>query len=285
MMGTFGGIVGSKPFAILVNSFGWRQAMLVIAAVGVVICIVCWVVIKDKPGDTKPPQSETAGLLIGIKEIAGKSQNWLIGLYGCMAYIPLAAFADLWGVPYFMQRYSLNNEMASSCTIFIYLGIALGCLSAAYLSQKLRSRKTVMSFSSTTTCLGFSAVLYMPGLSYNAVLYLLFITGILSGFSILYFVVAKETNSIKHTATTAGFINALVMTCPIIFQPLLGGLIDYSWNGSFDSNGTPAYTLQNYEFALSAVLVILLISRVLVFFIHETYIRSEEVQGEADKRS
>lgn len=281
MMGTLGGMFGSKPFAILVNSFGWRSAMLVTAAVGGVIGLICWLMIEDKSVTAKSPKSKEIGLLVGIKDIAKKPQNWLIGLYGCMVFIPLAAFADLWGVPYFMQRYGLSNETAASGTIVVYLGIAIGCLATSYLSKKLQSRKKVMSFSSTTTLLGFVAVLYLPGLSYNTVLCLLFVTGILSGFSILYFAVAKESNSIEHTATTVGFINALVMICPIIFQPLLGGLIDYSWNGLFDANGAPAYTLQDYEFALGAVLIGLLIGRILVCFIDETYTKFEEIQGEA----
>ncbi len=280
MMGTLGGMFGSKPFAILVNSFGWRGAMLIAAAVGVIISLICWFVIKDKPDETKSYKPEEAGLLVGIKDIARKPQNWLIGLYGCMVYIPLAAFADLWGVPYFMQRYGLSNETASSGTIVVYLGIAIGCLICSSISKRLKSRKKVMSFSSTATFLGFLAVLYIPELTYNEILLILFFTGVVSGVSFLYFAVAKEGNSIRHTATTVGFINALVMICPIIFQPLLGGLIDYSWTGSFNSDGTPAYTLQDYKFALSAVLIGLLISRILVFFIHDTYTKSQEIQGE-----
>lgn len=280
MMGTLGGMFGSKPFAILVNAYGWRLAMLIAAAVGIVVCLICWFVMQDKPNQTKNIKHNEVSLLDGINAIASKPQNWLIGLYGCMVYIPLAAFADLWGVPYFMQRYGLSNEQASYGSIVVYIGVAIGCFATSYVSKKLRSRKKVMSLSSTATFLGFLAVLYLPNLSYNVVIGLLLLTGILSGFSILYFAVAKESNSIEYTATTVGFINALCMLCPIIFQPLLGGLIDYSWSGSFDANGSPAYTQQDYEFALGAVLVGLLIGRTLVFFIKETYAKSEEDTSE-----
>jgi len=281
MVGTLGGVFGSKPFAILVNAYKWRPAMLIAAAIGVAVCFICWFVMQDRQTQVENLKHNESSLLEGINAIAKKPQNWLVGLYGCMVYIPLAAFADLWGVPYFMQRFSLSNEEASYGSIVVYIGIALGCFSTSYISKKLRSRKKVMAFSSTSTFLGFLAVLYLPNLSYNAVVCLLLATGILSGFSIIYFAIAKESNSIKYTATTVGFINALCMTCPIIFQPLLGGLIDYSWNGSFDLNGSPAYTTKDYEFALGAVLIGLLIGRILVFFIDDTYAKSEEKISES----
>lgn len=276
MMGTLGGIFGSKPFAILVNAYGWRLAMLIAAFVGIIVCLTCWLVMQDRPNDAENKKSNESSLFEGIKTIATKTQNWLIGIYGCMVYIPLAAFADLWGVPYFMQRYDLSNEQASYGSIVVYIGVAIGCFATSYVSKKLRSRKKVMALSSTATFLGFSAVLYIPNISYNIAIGLLFITGILSGLSILYFAVAKESNPIQYTATTVGFINALCMMCPIIFQPLLGGLIDYSWDGSFDAIGSPAYITADYEFALGAVLIGLLIGRILVFFIDDTFKKSEE---------
>lgn len=280
MMGTLGGIFGSKPFAILANDFGWRHAMLIIAAVGVVISLVSWFIMQDKINNKKPKNPEKQ-LLIGIKNIIRKPQNWLLGLYGCLVYIPLAAFADLWGVPYFMKRYGINNELASTGSIVTYLGIAIGCLAGSSVSRRFKSRKKVMTFSSIATFIGFTVALYCQSLSYNAVLCIFFISGIASGLSFLYFSAAKESNAIKHTATTVGFINALVMICPIIFQPLLGGLIDYSWEGSFNSDGTPAYSLQDYSFALSAALIGLLLSIILVFFIRETYSNEEEIRSES----
>lgn len=283
MMGTLGGMFATKPFAILVNTFGWRHAMLIASGVGVVIGLICWFVMRDRTDKAETPQTE-AGLMTGIRNVIKKPQNWLLGMYACLVYIPLAAFADLWGVPYFMKRYDLTNEAASTGSIIVYLGIAIGCLLGSAVSEKMCSRKKVMSLSSMLTFAGFSAVLFMSNLSYNIVLFILFIAGSFSGLSFMYFASAKESNPIEYSATAVGFVNGLCMTCPIIFQPLLGGLIDYSWDGSFDRSGAPAYTLENYEFALGAVLVGLLLSRVLLFFIKETYKQPEEVQREAVER-
>lgn len=273
MMGTFGGIFGGKPFAYLANSQGWRHAMLLAASIGIVVMIVSWLVVRDRP-EGKPKLIHSENLFDGLKEIIAKPQNWLIGLYGLVMYLPLSAFAELWGVPYLMQRFSVNNEQASYGTLMVFVGYAVGCALSAWLSDKWSSRKRVMSVSVTGTFFGFIAVLYLPT-DYTTTLGLLFVTGAVSGLSILYFAAAKESNSSAISATIVGFTNALVMVSGLVFQPLLGALIDYSWDGSFNDAGAPAYTFADYQFALGAVVFSMLVGRLIVHFIHETYTPEE----------
>ena len=270
MMGTFGGMVAGFPFAKLSNGQGWRNAMLIAAAVGVVVMIVSWFVIKDKP-DHKKSQSAEGGLLDGLKIIAAKPQNWLVGLYSLMMFLPLCVFAELWGTPYLMQRFGISNELASCGGIMVLVGYAIGCSVSSKLSDYWKSRRKVMALSVTWTFIGFAVVLYAPGLSFYPVLAAMFLSGIASGFSILYFTTVQENNPRKYSATSVGFTNALCMASGFIFQPLLGKLIDYSWDGNFSADGAPLYALKDYQFALSAVLFAFLLGRVIVFFIQETY--------------
>ncbi len=270
MMGTFGGMVAGFPFAKLSNAHGWRNAMLIAAIVGVVVMIISWFVIKDRP-DHKKSQIAEGGLLDGLKIITAKPQNWLIGLYGLMMYLPLCVFAELWGTPYLMQRFGIANEKASYGAIMVFVGYAIGCSISSKLSDYWQSRRKVMALSVTWTFIGFSVVLYAPGFSFNMVLVSMFLSGIAAGFSILYFPAVQENNPTKYSATSVGFTNALVMASGFIFQPLLGKLIDYSWDGNFNVDGAPLYALKDYQFALSAVLFAFLLGRFIVFFIQETY--------------
>ena len=61
------------------------------------------------------------------------------------------------------------------------------------------------------------------------------------------------------------------MVSGLIFQPLLGALIDHSWDGNFGADGAPIYALKDYQFALSAVILALLIGGIIVLFFKETY--------------
>lgn len=270
MMGTFGGMFGGAPFARLANAQGWRSAMLIAATVGIIVMLIAWIVVRDRPAH-KISQTSEGNLLDGLKIIASKPQSWLVGLYSLMMFLPLCVFAELWGTPYLMQRFGISNEVASYGGIMVLIGYAMGCSVSAKLSDYWQSRKKVMSLSVTWTFIGFAIVLYAPGLSFYGVLAAMFLSGIASGFSILYFTTVQENNPTKYSATSVGFTNALCMASGFIFQPLLGKLLDYSWNGNYGTDGAPLYTLEDYQFALSAVLFAFLLGRVLMFFIKETY--------------
>ncbi len=273
MMGTFGGMFGSSPFALLVNGFGWRSAMLVAAFVGVGVALASWLIIRDYPKDIEQEGSNPsqAPLLQGIKMVASNPQNWLIGIYGCMMYLPLSAFAELWGVPFLMERYGIDNELASRGSIMVFLGMALGSPLGAWLSNYCQSRKKIMSWAALGTLISFAVVIYVPNIPLNLMFGILFLGGLISGGQILYFAAAKEVSPPHNSGTTIGFTNCLVMTSGPIFQPLLGWLLDLAWDGKVTAAGMPIYSLITYQYAFSAVIVSLLFSWIIVQFVRETY--------------
>lgn len=273
MMGTFGGMFGGRPFAILSNAVGWRDAMLIAAAIGVGITITSWLIIRDR----KPHQQHTTDkksenkLLDGLKVIATNPQSWLIGIYGSLMYVPISAFAELWGVPYLMKAHNINNETASFASAMVFLGMAAGSPLGAVLSNKIKSRIKVMSWSAITTMMTFCYVIYIPNLSLMLTYILLFLSGLLCGGQILYFAAAKEINPIQYSGTTIGFTNALVMSSGFIFQPLLGFILDFAWDGMLSPEGIPVYSLDDYQQALTTVPICLLFAWLIMFFVRETY--------------
>mgnify|MGYP002783774961 CR=1 FL=1 len=272
MMGTLGGTFGGSPFALLVNGLGWRSAMLVASLVGSGVALAAWLIVRDYPKEESTVVTQTQPpLLAGLKIVASNPQNWLIGIYGCMMYLPLSAFAELWGVPFLMKAYGINNELASRGTIMVFLGMALGSPLGAWLSNTFQSRKKVMSWSALGTLVSFGIVFYVPNIPLNVMFAILFMGGMISGGQILYFAAANEINPPHNSGTTVGFINCLVMVSGVVFQPLLGWLLDLAWDGQMTAEGAPIYTLATYQYAFSAVVAALLLSWVIIQYVRETY--------------
>lgn len=276
-LGTIGGTFGGKPFAVLVNAIGWRPSMMVAACVGVCVIVASWMIIRDRKESTEGhlPSKELekdSSILAGLKVVAKNPQSWLIGLYGCLMYLPLSAFAELWAVPYLMQVHGIDNEIASSASVMVFIGMAVGCPLAAWFSDKFQSRIKVMEYSALGTALLFMLIVYCPAIPLSLTFPLLFITGVICGGQILYFAAAKEINPPQTSATTIGFTNSLVMFSGIIFQPLLGFLLDGFWDGAKSvETGLPEYSTYAYQVALSPVPICLFAAWILLKFIKETY--------------
>lgn len=273
MMGTFGGSFGGRPFAMMSNAFGWRYSMLIAAVVGIGIVFMAWFVIRDYPKHREKTRKvvKSADLWEGLRIIVRNPQNWLIGLYGCIMYLPLSAFAELWGVPFLMAKYGISNELASTACTMVLIGMGLGSAVSAWCSDQLRSRTKVMSAAMIGTFICFSLAIYTPNLPLSLMFPLLFIAGLISGGQILYFAATKENCPDNIAATVVGFTNCFVMLSGFIFQPLLGKALDFFWDGQMLANGTPLYSVKTYEMSMSIVCVALLMGCILIRFIKDTY--------------
>lgn len=271
-MGTLGGSFGGLPFAVLVNAVGWRSSMLIFAFVGLLLSVVAFLFIQDSPANSLEKKEEVPfqGMLKGLKIISSNPQSWLVALYGCLTYLPLSAFAELWGVPFLMQRYGISNDKAALGSLYVFIGMGFGSILAAWISKIVKSRKKVMSGSALGTLGLFSLIFYGPSCPLGLTFGLLFFGGLVSGGQILYFAVSKEANPSWASGTAIGFVNCGVMISGVIFQPLLGVLLDQTWDGRM-KGGLPFYTVYNYQIAFSAVCIALLLGWFLTYFIKETY--------------
>lgn len=279
MLGTFGGIFGTRPLAILVNAQGWRAAMVIMAIIGIGVTLASWMIIRDHPkghvGDNYAAVQE-AGLLEGLKIIIKSPQIWLVGLYGALMYVPLSGFAELWAVPYLMQTYNVNNEVAAIASIMVFLGMGLGCPLSAWISDFVQSHKRVMSLAALGAMLFFLIAIYVPGISLNVMFIILFIAGLFTGGQILYFAAAKESSPSYASGTSVGFTNGLLMSSGFIFQPLLGYLLDLAWDGQMTAEGTRYYSAAVYQIAMTAIPISLFLAWVVLYFIRETYPKKQK---------
>jgi hypothetical protein len=61
------------------------------------------------------------------------------------------------------------------------------------------------------------------------------------------------------------------MMSGIVFQPLLGELLDWCWDGTVGSDGVRVYTEAAYQTAMIAFPVAIAFSYLLLYFIRETH--------------
>ena len=276
MMGTLGATFGGRPLAMMVNSFGWRQAVFMTALAGIPVILISWFWIKDKPeNNNKRKGSKDFATSLSIKEslkvIVQNKQIWLAGIVGGFMYLPISAFTELWAVPFLMSSYSITNELAATASIMLTIGMALGSLVAAWATDYLKSYVKVMRASALLAGLLFIAIAFAEYFSLPMMFILLFLAGLMIGGQVLCFTCAKDHSASEVSGTTIAFTNGLVMMSGLLFQPILGLILDLVWDGQLSSTGLRIYSHACYQVSILAVPACLLLSWFLLRFLRDTY--------------
>ncbi len=269
-MGTLGATFSSKPLAIMVNNFGWQNVLYYFALIGLVLVPLILIFIKDKKNDTKSVSFKES-----FMAIARMPQIWLLGVIGGFLYLPITAFAELWGVPYLMKIYSIDNQEASKATVMVFIGMAVGAPLFSFVAHFIKSYKNTIFIGAIIAALLFVAICFPSHISYSQMCIILFCIGFFIGAELFVFTIARNITSDIYNATAMGFINGLISFIGFVFQPFLGRILDFFWNGEIAENGVRIYSLASYQYAIFAIASTLVISVVLMFFVKDNYSKTE----------
>ncbi|MDX2164093.1 MAG: MFS transporter [Gammaproteobacteria bacterium] len=283
-LGTIGGMVGDDVISRLISYHGWRNSILDFAYIGFILAIVIFFLMRDKPTvpvqQPRPMMSQMTfrKLWPEIKILVLNPLVWLVGVVGLFTYLPASAFAELWGVPFLKTAYGLNREAAAHAISFVFFGLAIGNPLIGWISDKIRRRRLPLIIGAIFAAIIGFALVYVPNLSKTELCSLLFLFGVFSSVETLVFAIGREISPSEVSGTAIAFINMLVMVGGVIFQPLIGYMLDMKWDGTKLHN-VPVYTLSNYHFALFAVPAGFIVALALLFVIPETHADVKHVKG------
>ena len=272
MMGTLGATLSGRPLATLVNNYGWQNACLCLAAIGLCLAPLIWIFVHDK----KHAHDHDISLKKSLAAILKNKQLWLVGIIGGVLYLPITAFAELWGVPYLMRVYGINNQVASQATVMIFIGMAIGGPVFSYVSKHLRSYKKTMLLCAFVASLLFVGVSLADRFSYNSMFIMLFGIGFMIGGQVLAFTLARNNTHDRFNGTAMGFTNGLISLVGMIFQPFLGKILDFFWSGEIAENGVRIYTIENYQWAIFTLSLALIASVVMLLFVKDNYSKKDK---------
>ena len=275
-LAAIGAIGGEVPLVDAVNRIGWRDTTYWLVAMGFVLLLLIFAVVRDHPPSYKLEnrvRKETGqySLLKSLAMVVQAKQTWWVALYAFSAWAPIAAFASLWGVPFLIETYQIEKSQAALAIMMIWLGLAFTSPILGWYSNRLGRRCILLSFCAGIGFVCASIVIFISGVPFWLLCLLLFGFGMAAAGQILSFALVKDNNHKQVTATAIGFNNMAVVAGGALFQPLIGILLRLVWQGEF-IDGVPWYTMNNYRVAMSVVplcfLTGLLASRL---FIKETY--------------
>jgi MFS family permease len=279
-LGMLGAAIGDAPMEIVFHKFGWRESMIGIAILLLILAIFMFFIIKDSPqGGKRLGRKKKIKVWSSLAKVLTNKQTWINGFYIGLLYGPTASFAGLWGVSFMSVAYNASLTSAAAEVGMVFIGLAIGCPLIGMMSEYFQSRLVFMRLSSILSSIILSIVIYIhffvPGFNPSETLWyvLLLLYGIVNSGIIPSYALASEVNKKEVTGMAIGFTNMASVIFGAIFIPIVGWILDSVWGGQIHS-GAPVYTETNYEIAFLLLPICLVLSFVLTFFIKETHCKN-----------
>lgn len=268
MLAAFGAMTGQMPISVLLLYVGWRYTLWILVAIGILLAIVVWALLKyERSRDAISLREGRANIIISLKKILSNRQTWYIALYACLLWTPMSSFASLWGVPFLVSADHLEQTTAAFLCSFMWLGLALASPLLGIFSTAINNRVLPLYVSALTGAIAFGMVLECH-FSLITLGVLLFFAGAACSGQALSFTLVKENNSTTIKATAIAFNNMAVVISGAVFQPLIGKLIESSHAVGSALLDNPDHFKQGLYLVLAAYIIAFLIS--LRFIKHTT---------------
>ncbi len=275
--------LSQKYLAKVVEAFGYQPVLRTAVFIGIAISLVILFILKNRPKQ-QTNSVNTMQAPMGIKQLISalglvftNPQMWIIGIIGCVLYLPSIVLLDVYGISYFKVAHHLTSQQAANVSALTFLGWIVGGPVIGVISDKIKRRRLPLVITSGVTALLLYIIFYYPGLTLNQLSTIAFIAGICCGAHPLCFALGKENNPISMAGTAVAVTNMFIMFGGMFFPPLVGKLLDLHAN-NLSIDGLHVYAAGDYTFALSIVPLGVVIGTILSMFLKETYCGSKEAE-------
>lgn len=278
MLGSIGAIIGTVPLAYLIHKFGWRIGLIYFSGFGVLLAILVLVMIKGKKNtvtnlDETPASvyKRKFNLKRNLQTVFKNQQTWVIGIYSFTIWAPILGFSALWAVPFLEIKYKLTLMQAAHAIFFAWLGVAIGSPLIGWVSDIIKRRCILQTICALIGMLALFMLVYWHNINHLIANFLLFMIGFGSAGQTISFALIRDNNPYFTAGTANGFNNMVVVAGGILFQPLIGKILDFSWHGLM-CNGVRSYDIHSYQIAFLSLIICYLIALIIsIFFIKESY--------------
>jgi sugar phosphate permease len=237
-IGGAGWFLATTPLALLSQRFGWRASIISVGVISLLIVLFIRLIVEDTPGkkdtgdivwNANRRVSVKRNTIEDLKIILRDKSFWAIAIWFVMRGGALFGFFGLWAGPYLMDVYKLSGAAAGNILSMVAFAIISISPVMGYISDKtLGSRKKVLVWTSILNVLCWLIMLvFFKNISVPALYAIFFLMGItISSVGTIAIVTAKELFPHEMAGTSMGATNLFPFVGAVIFQPLMGYVLD-----------------------------------------------------------
>ncbi len=220
-LGMMTAMSGQNGLCAMMDSMPWQDLSSKAGLVGLVLLIAIVLFLKDRPEHQsnithEQPQKWSSFL---------KSKFfWINGIIGCTTYLPLIAFADLWGVSFVEHTFSISRTDAAFYNSMVYLGWAFGAPFFGMMYDATQKWGPVLISGTIAALASIVWVVYFPPHA-SMIGVLLFLFGFFGSSHVLVFISCRYLMPGKD-GTALALTNFFIMIGGMTFQPFIGFALD-----------------------------------------------------------
>jgi len=265
-LGMLGLVYGEITITNTAASMGLHHVFLVLIILGLILSGLLIFFVQDSPSKKKKATLELRAFFLQVTKVLCSKSVWIIGVMGACLYTSLSVFGELWGNAYLQQAHHLTAQQAANTMSLLFIGWAIGAPLSGFLSDYTGNRVLPLQISAFGALICIAMIIYVPTLSYHSINILMLLYGVFSGAEIIVFVMAKEYSGATLSGTVFAATNMIVTLGGVIFQPLVGLLLDYSGDSHLVL-GERVYSVIDYHLALSILPISLILLIIIAYFL------------------
>jgi sugar phosphate permease len=282
-MGGLGALVAATPLALMTGWVGWRASFDIIGAGTLLMAILVWLFVRNRPQDMGWPSvaeidhlgpgASAPPIVIPLREgarrVITERHFWPVAVWFFFICGIFFSFGGLWAGPYLMHVYGMSRSEVGHILNMIAAGIIIGSPLVSFLSDRVfHSRKKVLTLASTVLFLELVGLNIFPHDLSRLWIYAAFLIFSISSAAIgvIGFTTTKELFPVEIAGTSVGTVNLFPFLGGAIFQPIIGRLLE-----AYPKAAAGAYSLDAYRAMLLLLLGMSTIVVASTFFMKETF--------------
>ncbi|MCC5792413.1 MAG: MFS transporter [Legionellaceae bacterium] len=267
-----GGMVAQTPLTHLVAEYGWRQSLMNIGYLGLIILLIMKIGIVERPedktqqDDSAPPS--TLSTYLNMNNIAP-------AIYTSLMNMAIAVWGAMMGTAYLKQRLAVGADIASTINSMLFFGVIVGGPFMGWLSDRLSLRLPPMKLGVLLSVITVLFIMYAP-LTPLTMGILFFLLGFFTSTQVISYALVAESNPPAVTARAVSVISILTQGGFVLYQMLYSLILVHKGQEVISADGTPIYALSGYQSANVIILIGAVIAGLVMYRVKETYCRPQE---------
>ncbi len=236
-LGILGSVLADVMLSIIMTLVGWRLVCYLVAFIAALFALIYFVCLRNNrsvPWQRKSfSKVKCLAGIRGVLALLRYRKFWMNCLLGLLLYLPVAGFAESWGVRFFVLSDQLPRSLASLSTGMIFLGFACGAPLVGWICDNFKLHQLLVSFGAVGSMIVLCILLYVPDLSFQRIVLFSFVLGFFASVQMVVFAIARDIAPEKMVVTALVLTNMITLAAGVfvcLIGMVLSAKIDFRWS-------------------------------------------------------